>query len=157
MNTITHLQNTLANLSPYLKRSGKVGKEMTSLITNAIADTLREHGWVVEAEVEIPLQRSGQRENGEGYNYNGRVDLVATHPDGQKIAIEIDRTNKQWSTQKLQYCHQEFQMLPIWVRWRGKLMKNIPECIVVFDMTKPKMRTLHWADETAVSRILSWL
>ena len=91
--------------SAYVDRSS-----VTSALTAEIARWATGQGFDVQTEVSAKWMRDSEQRG-------GRVDMVLTSPrSGEKVAIEIDRSNKRKSSRKLQRCeHQGWAAL--WVRW----------------------------------------
>jgi hypothetical protein len=71
-----------------------------------------------------------------GHEYRGFIDLFAVFPDQSSLAIEIDRSNKAWSLEKLEHVATQRNCRVLWIRWRGRV--KMPEgCpIPVLDLTK---------------------
>lgn len=47
------------------------------------------------------------------------LDVFANFPDASSLAIEIDRNNKSWSLDKLDFAKRNLNSECVWIRWRG--------------------------------------
>jgi hypothetical protein len=112
------------DLSPYGRGNRNKG---TEFITSSIESFARGRGWGCEREVFLGLNRktSGRK---------GLVDIVIKSPERILYAIEIDRSNKKWSLEKLLHAH-SIGYVPIWVRWCAKINIQIPAVINLIDLT----------------------
>lgn len=86
--------------------------EATKFFTNSIATWANSLGYRIEREKHLPA--NDQRPD----RHPGRIDLRATHRSGRgrAMSIEIDRSNKLWSLDKLTQAA-ELGDLALWVRW----------------------------------------
>jgi hypothetical protein len=103
--------------------------------TSAITEELyrwceREHSALsTEAKIgRIAYKSSGKMRN-------ARVDAFVRTEMGALYAIEVDRTNKTWSVDKLLHCFSQYEAIPVWIRWRGEIVGHLPESIYVVDIS----------------------
>lgn len=83
---------------------------VTKTLTAQILNWARAGGWSAQLEWEVPHYQ----------DFEGRRGLLDVYLRGQKmdIAVEIDRSNKQKSVEKLQVARQATGCEAVWVRWR---------------------------------------
>jgi len=103
--------------------------------TSAITEELyrwceREHSALsTEAKIgRIAYKSSGKMRN-------ARVDAFVRTEVGALYAIEVDRTNKTWSVDKLLHCFSQYEAIPVWIRWRGEIVGHLPESIYAVDIS----------------------
>jgi len=112
------------DLSPYGRGNRNKG---TEFITSSIESFARNQGLTYEREVFLGLNRKTS-------GHKGLVDIVIKNPEGIGYAVEIDRSNKKWSLEKLLHAH-SIGYVPIWVRWCAKINVQIPDVINLIDLT----------------------
>ena len=89
----------------------------TAALTDEIAGIARHREARVERERAIECFRQSVR-NGKPVKKQGRLDLYAVFPDGSRLAIEIDRSYKNWSVRKLRHAKTD-GAIELWIRWNG--------------------------------------
>lgn len=124
----------------------------TRLITDQVAAWATKHGFRVATEVEaVAWQWRGRRQI-------GYLDLLATHPSGQQVAVEIDLTNNVWSIEKLA-GEADTGKLAIWIKWGGPArFALIPEKIGVIELpARLQITAGHhmWSRTTSTTRASS--
>lgn len=135
-----HLLPRLRALSMSLERTKRFGTDNTAIVTEAIEAAALKCGLVSKREVRV-----GRLWTENGPPRRGRVDLVvATEnwtPFWRRVvyAIELDRQNKAWSVEKLRNLRRLRGWIPIWVRWNGRLGRNLPDDICVIDMCQSEI------------------
>lgn len=94
----------------------------TSSLTTKIVNYFKSKNYQVKPEKEINIDNKSMKDF--GYNrQRGFCDIYAKKGDIQ-FYIEIDRGNKEWSIQKLDYMvKQGFNR--IWIRWKGELNQEL--------------------------------
>src|SRR5690606_11999449 len=71
--------------------------DVTALVTEHVVAWARTNGFLIRTQVPSIATRPSST----GQQWRGRLDLACIRPGGQKIAIEIDASNKLWSIHKL--------------------------------------------------------
>ncbi|WIM99954.1 hypothetical protein ACTOB_003624 [Actinoplanes oblitus] len=103
---------------------------MTALLTEHVVGWASDQGWRPEREVRGRIVR--QTINGPR---QARLDVVCERPGGlPPVAIEIDRTGKVWSLQKL-IAEADAGAVALWVRWRGRTQIAVPAEIGLVDIS----------------------
>lgn len=110
--------------------------ETTSELTEALSPICQGQGAHVRSEVPCGARRARSQARSIRSRV-GHLDLMAQFADGSSLAIEIDRTNKQWSIEKLESAL-EAGSLGLWVRWRGAAPADHP-AIPVLDLNGPSV------------------
>lgn len=118
-------------LSPALDRTAHAARTTTALLTVSIIETLESHDW--QCRPEFPIDAPSR----------GYLDVLATHPDGVTLAIEIDRAHKPWSVEKMLAAGDRYGAMPVWVRWRERLSLRVPDSLCVYDLTRGGLRVLN--------------
>ena len=112
-----------------LSKYSRSRSEGTTLITQTIEDVAKRHLLEYDREVFVGARRmDGKR---------GLCDFALITPDGKKIVIEIDSSNKKWSLTKLIEAH-HLGNDAIWIRWNYPIKLDVPDCIHVIDLTCKK-------------------
>ncbi|WP_434739411.1 hypothetical protein [Micromonospora sp. SH-82] len=93
--------------------------QVTELLTDRITRWATEQRWQVRREVPSVVE-SATRPSGVGY-----LDLLCRRPDGTRVAIEIDRTDKIRSRSKLQH-EVAAGALGLWVQWGAPRWQPAP-------------------------------
>lgn len=86
----------------------------------------RRRSIVFEAPARASKQIGGRR-------YRGRLDLLCTGWFVRSIAIEIDRSNKTWSLDKL-VAEADAGRITLWVRWAGESVIEVPAAVGLVDI-----------------------
>jgi hypothetical protein len=125
----------LIELGHAIKNRIRATRGNSSIKTKAIIDEIKEFSdqknWTASFEVDI-----GYIENSKtGIFRKGRIDVLMVY-NNERVVIEIDRANKRWSIDKLNYCHERFGWFPLWIRWKGFGVIQVPKHINVLDLTK---------------------
>ena len=123
---LTETNTLAASLGQWLsqvKLDKPTKKEITAEVTKQTTKWAQSQGWSVQLEV---LSRA-IRTLPNGNKYRGYLDMVCSRPGRPPIAIEIDRSNKNWSVEKLT-GEVEAGSIALWVRWRG-VMIDVPDTI----------------------------
>lgn len=104
---------------------------VTSELTRAVVAWGAAHRWRVRREVPSLAGLPGDHPDRPGY-----LDVVCERLDGPPIAIEIDRTDKQWSARKL-LIEADAGVVPVWVRWgeAGTWIVPPPVALVIVETT----------------------
>ncbi|MFI5527680.1 hypothetical protein ACIA8O_03885 [Kitasatospora sp. NPDC051853] len=119
--------------------------EVTAFLTDTVADWGSGLGYRVHREVDLPSARRG----GAG-GRAGRLDLQLHHRSGKgrPISIEVDRSTKLWSLDKLAEAA-ELGHLALWLRWsRSPVPVAIPPAVrlvraQVVRRTSPTLGKVH--------------
>ncbi|MFI7079648.1 hypothetical protein ACIBO1_20320 [Micromonospora sp. NPDC049903] len=98
---------------------------VTAELTRQVVNWGVKHGWRVRREVPSIAGLPGAHPDRPGY-----LDVVCQRLDGPPIAIEIDRTDKQWSSRKL-LCEADAAAIPLWVHWNDAKTWIVPDPIGV--------------------------
>lgn len=101
---------------------------VTSLISDRVVEWAQVRGFRTRREVlAVPTKRRM-------YGRNGYLDVTCIHNSGQRIAVEIDFSNKVWSIEKLA-AEADRGRLAIWVKWGTPTwLSLIPEKIGVIEL-----------------------
>ena len=83
----------------------------TEVLKAQVVAWARSHRFQTQTEVEAVAAARRRHKRSIGL-----LDVLATHPSGQQVAIEIDFTNKVWSIEKLA-AEADAGKLAIWVKW----------------------------------------
>ncbi|MEU4472375.1 hypothetical protein [Micromonospora sp. NPDC023888] len=127
---VASLQGYLAPLEFTDWSAARVTSELTRQVLNWGA----ERGWRVRREVPSIAGLPGPHPDRPGY-----LDVVCQRLDGPPIAIEIDRTDKQWSSRKLR-CEADAGAIPLWVRWNDAKTWIVPDPIGVVQVPTIRRR-----------------
>ncbi|OJF13090.1 hypothetical protein EDD30_2314 [Couchioplanes caeruleus] len=98
---------------------------VTAELTRRVVEWGVDHGWRVRREVPSIAGLPGAHPDRPGY-----LDVVCERLDGPPIAVEIDRTDKQWSARKL-LCEADAGAVAVWVRWADAKTWIVPPSIGV--------------------------
>lgn len=98
---------------------------VTAELTRRIVAWGVDHGWRVRREVPSIAGLPGAHPDRSGY-----LDIVCERINEPPIVIEIDRTDKQWSSRKL-LCEADAGAVAIWVRWNDAKTWIIPAGVAV--------------------------
>jgi hypothetical protein len=101
---------------------------VTAALTRGVVDWGVAHGWRVRCEVPSIAGLPGAHPDRPGY-----LDVVCERLDGPPIAIEIDRTDKQWSSRKL-LCEADAGAVAVWVRWGSPRTWTVPHPVALVDI-----------------------
>ena len=66
----------------------------------------------------------------------GHLDIFARFLDGSSLAVEIDRSNKVWSLEKLAFARNVLRSDCVWIRWRGRAVTFAQSEIAIVDISK---------------------
>lgn len=124
-----------------------LSREITQCLTRKITLHLEKNGWNATLEYPIELYRNGTRNTGETYRYQGHIDIYATK-EVQKLAVEIDRSNKQWSYKKLEYCAKNLGSSAVWVRWKGCVDIDSSDTVTIYNIAPEVSQTLQEGQPT---------
>lgn len=91
--------------------------DFTRLMTLDLCALISERGGRPWREYRLQTDRRTK----DGKLREGMLDIFAHFSDRSKLAIEIDRGNKQWSLEKLHIAASRLQAEAVWIRWRGKI------------------------------------
>jgi hypothetical protein len=120
---------------------------LTEKLTHTLQMWLSDCGWTVLREYPV-----------RGWRFPGSpgfLDLLAACED-ERIAIEIDRTNKQRSVAKLNFVQSRYGALPVWVRWQsGFSLESVPSSIVVIEL-KPGEVCVHNRTSALAAHNAAW-
>jgi len=108
----------------------------SAIITRALTEEIQrfcEHE-CAHFTAEVPLEPI-QHQDSDNMR-KGIVDVFIRTKDNRVFAIEIDRANKRWSLDKLLHCSRRYNAVPIWIRWRGSITRNLPASVVVADIAE---------------------
>lgn len=112
-----HLIGSRDLLAKCVESNAPCTKACTAALTEEIERIAVAQHAEVERERAIDCFRASFRQ-GKPVQKQGRLDLVATFPDGSTLAIEIDRAFKNWSARKLRHA-KAAGMVELWIRWSG--------------------------------------
>jgi hypothetical protein len=98
---------------------------VTAELTQRVVSWGVDHGWRVRREVPSIAGLPGARPDRSGY-----LDVVCERLNAPPIVIEIDRTDKQWSSRKL-LCEADAGAVAIWVRWNDANTWIVPAPVAV--------------------------
>lgn len=107
---------------------------VTSTLTQGVVDWGVAHCWRVRREVPSIAGLPGAHPDRPGY-----LDVVCERLDGPPIAIEIDRTDKQWSARKL-LCEADAGVVAVWVRWGSPRTWIVPHPVALVDILTTRRR-----------------
>jgi hypothetical protein len=104
----------------------------TRTINGALIDFCKTHHARSAREVDLRLFHP------DAENWHGRLDWVMRlrNKATPAYAIEIDSSNKKNSLAKLLKARQ-LQYVPVWIRWNTPISMDIPEEILLLDLTSP--------------------
>lgn len=129
---------------------GVPATEITAHLTDAVSAWAADRGWVAISEMTLPFLV----DNADAPGLTGRVDLYVARPGEQPdLIIEIDRTPKMWSAEKLRLAAASGYAV-LWVRW-GKAhwltrpVRLPPEVEMVPVPLAPSVRDLRAASTMA--------
>ena len=132
---LAHLNNNIHAVALRLTNDGPYTSVFTQRLTYALGKSIHKAGGIPEPEKELPIQRIVHRKNGTTDFKAGHLDLFGLFPHLTSIAIELDRTNKLWSLDKLLCAHKEFGSLGVWIRWKGEVTVDVPSNISLIDLS----------------------
>jgi|TARA_B100000959_G_scaffold199113_1_gene208322 hypothetical protein len=112
-----------------LELDAEKASDITAIITDFIYRWAKNNGWNPRLEYYIKAYRTTKS----GRVYQGVVDVYIERFDGPDIVVEIDRGNKKWSVQKLNYCRIE-GLEAIWIKWGSPISLDIPEGITAIHL-----------------------
>jgi hypothetical protein len=106
------------------------GPQVTTLIRDLVAVWAQSYGFISDTEKRSLATRTKHT----GHRWPGFLNVIGTHPSGLRLAIEIDRTNKAWSIEKLAAeAHQG--AVAIWVKWGAPTgLSLIPPTVGVVEL-----------------------
>ncbi|MEU8070657.1 hypothetical protein AB0B20_12955 [Micromonospora sp. NPDC049151] len=107
---------------------------VTAALTQGVVDWGAAHGWRVRREVPSIAGLPGAHPDRPGY-----LDVVCERLDGPPIAIEIDRSDKQWSSRKL-LCEADAGVVAVWVRWGSPRTWIVPHPVALVDIPTTRRR-----------------
>jgi hypothetical protein len=107
-------------------------RAFTQGLTEELCRRIRWHGGSVSTEHRVELFRRTQS----GRLSSGYLDIHADFVDHSCIAIEIDRGNKRWSVQKLEFAAERLGATALWIRWRGVVRIQPTSAVMVVDITE---------------------
>ncbi|MDQ7910204.1 hypothetical protein RB614_37485 [Phytohabitans sp. ZYX-F-186] len=110
--------------------------EVTSLLTVEVARWAEQYQFACDREVPSRYTRTSRR----GFEWPGLIDIVGRHPNGVKLAIEIDRHTKRRSLDKL-IAEAEAGAVAIWVRWFGQSTIVVPPTVGLVELRVRRVRT----------------
>jgi hypothetical protein len=101
---------------------------VTAALTRGVLDWGAAHGWRVRREVPSIAGLPGAHSDRPGY-----LDVVCERLGAPPIAIEIDRTDKQWSSRKL-LSEADAGAVAVWVRWGSPRTWIVPHPVALVDI-----------------------
>lgn len=110
-------------------RTFSSAREGTLLITETLKDVCISNHLTFFQEV-----RAEGFKRADGKGKGGIFDFSIDHND-QIFAIEIDRSNKKNSLDKLIYLADVKKCTPVWIRWKYSIRIEIPTHINLIDLT----------------------
>lgn len=133
---LQHLERNLQVAMSQFQAAAASAKEITAFLTHEISVWLEASGFSVKREKQIRYVNFSKG----SVNATGFIDLWATRATSQdgsnssfdQLAIEIDRSNKLRSVDKLLKASDNGAKA-VWVRWRGTV-RPVPDTISVIDL-----------------------
>ncbi|MBF6215779.1 hypothetical protein IU487_32800 [Nocardia puris] len=124
------LASSLTSWLADVRVTGLSAREATALITEQTVRWAHANGWTVDLEREALIaRRTGRR------MYHGHLDVFCWRDDHLPcIAIEIDRSNKRWSVEKL-LAEADTGNIALWVRWYGTTRIVLPNTVGLVDIS----------------------
>lgn len=107
---------------------------VTAALTRGVVDWGVAHGWRVRREVPSIAGLPGSHPDRPGY-----LDVVCERLGAPPIAVEIDRTDKQWSSRKL-LCEADAGAVAVWVRWGSPRTWIVPHPVALVDIPTTRRR-----------------
>jgi len=124
------LASSLTRWLSEVRVTGLSAREATALITQHTVRWGHANGWTVDLEREALIaRRTGRR------MYHGHLDVFCWRDDHLPcIAIEIDRSNKRWSVEKL-LAEADTGNIALWGRWYGTTRIAVPDTVGLVDIS----------------------
>lgn len=111
--------------------------EITKNLTKIISAHFFQRGYWVTYETIVEAEYVPKASKGKlAYIRPGRIDLIVKSKEGWSLAIEIDRSNKKWSLEKIKnFQANNPKTFGVWIRWGGRVKKLDTSSIVLVDLT----------------------
>lgn len=146
---IAKLMEQMREICLMLDRRRKAARYSTVRLQEIVEAQAKLCGAFCVREYQIDLMRTVFRKRNGFRQMHGYVDCVVVLPSKERIFIEIDRSEKSWSRQKLEFCARQPRSVAIWIRWRGRVRRAPSPRICVIDICETH---LHLINEGALTR-----